>query len=211
MLSHVSDAIVLVHHFILDLLDHVFSDAQVKSELYENVLLERLQAAYTQAMDHARFLLEIEREGKPSTFNKAFNTELQKGQAFRLNMALRALAIHDPEKGKIVGVRDVMARFSVNKSNPEQVREYLHDVLKSYYEISAKRFVDAVCQQVIDHFLLNGKSSPLHVFNTDLVLEIDAAMLEVIAGEDEVTKQERERLAREIDSLQAAMKVLRGS
>lgn len=69
--------------------------------------------------------------------------------------------------------------------------------------------MDVLCQQVIDHFLLNSKNSPLHVFSTELVFDLDAGALEMIAGEDQVTKQERERLGREIESLQEAMKVLR--
>lgn len=77
-------------------------------------------------------------------------------------------------------------------------------------EVASKRFVDVLCQQVVDHFLLNSKSGPLHVFSTELVFDLDAGALEMIAGEDQITKQERERLAGEIESLQAAMKVLRG-
>ncbi|KUI54190.1 Interferon-induced GTP-binding protein Mx1 [Cytospora mali] len=182
VLSHVSDAIILVHDYIVELLNHVFSEKQVLRELFDNVLLEKLQASYKRAMDHARFLLDIEREGKPITYNDYFNAELQSA----LNI------------------------LSVNKSNPEQVREYLHDILRSYYQVSIKRFVDVVCQQVIDHFLLNGRESPLHVFSTELVFGLGASELEMIAGEDQVTKQERERLGREVESLQAAMQVLRG-
>ncbi|KAJ4389660.1 hypothetical protein N0V93_007132 [Gnomoniopsis smithogilvyi] len=210
VLSHISDAIVLVHRFILDLLDHVFADEQVKTELYNNVLLEKLQEAYTRTMIHARFLLQIEREGKPITFNKAFNTELQKRQTSRLQKVLDSMNINESKVGQFLSFEAILSGFNMDKSNPEQVCESIHDILQSYYNTSAKRFVDAVCQQVIDHFLLNGKSSPLHVFSTDLVLDIDAGLLEVIAGEDDLTKQERERLTREIESLQAAIKVLRG-
>lgn len=66
-----------------------------------------------------------------------------------------------------------------------------------------------LCQHVVDHFLLNSKTGPLHVFNTELVFDLEAGALEMIAEEDQVTKLERERLAREIESLQEAMKVLR--
>lgn len=183
----------------------------MRNELYNDVLLEKLQVAYGQAMSHARFLLEIERQGKPTTYNERFNAGLQKGQTSRLQESLAALAVRQPNGGHVVNLQAIASGLSMNKSNPEQVHEYLHDILKSYYEVSAERFVDIVCQQVIDHFLLNGKSSPLHVFCTDLVLDIDAGALETIAGEDEATKQERERLAREIDGLQAAIKMLRGS
>lgn len=220
ILSHVSSAILVVHQFIVDLLAYVFGGGddgdeaqQVCSELYENVLVEKLQASYKQAMDHAQFLLDIEREGKPTTYNNWFNDELQRGQGKRLSKKLEESAVTtgDGTGTKVINLASALAAMSMgDKSNPRQATEYLHDVLKSYYQVSAKRFVDVVCQQVVDHFLLNGKGSPLHVFSTELVLDLSAGTLEMIAGEDHVTKQERERLAREIDSLQAAMQVLRG-
>lgn len=218
ILSHVSSAILVVHQFILDLLKHVFGGGddheeaqQVRMELYENVLVEKLQASYKQAMDHARFLLEIEREGKPTTYNTWFNEELQRGQGKRLSKKLESSATVTEAGNKVVNVALALAAMRIgDKSNPKQATEYLHDVLRSYYQVSAKRFVDVVCQQVVDHFLLNGKDSPLHVFSTELVLDLSAGTLEMIAGEDQVTKQERERLAREMESLQAAMQVLRG-
>lgn len=213
VLSHVSDAIRIVHQFILDLLDHVFADEQVKSELYDNVLLEKLQASYKQAMDHAMFLLKIERDSKPMTLNHYFNAELQKAQSSRLHKAMGALPAvkYEWEDGPVVRLDAIMSGLSVNKSNPEQVREYLHDILKSYYKVSEKRFVDVVCQHVINHYLLIGEDSPLHIFTQDLVFNLDARALENIAGEDMGTKQEREKLSKEIGNLQDAMKVLRGA
>lgn len=209
VLSHVSDAIILVHDFILQLLEHIFSEKQVLRELWENVLLEKLQGSYRRAMDHTRFLLEIEREGKPMTHNNYFSSGLQRAQAERLQQSLSDLEIDDVT-GPVIKVKALSSLKIWDKSNPAQVREQLHDILQSYYEVSLKRFVDVVCQQVVDHFLLNGKDSPLRVFSTELVFSLSASELEMIAGEDQITKQERERLGREIDSLQAAMQVLRG-
>lgn len=209
VLSHVSDAIILVHDYILELLKHILPEKKVLQELLDNVLLEKLQASYRRAMDHARFLLEIEREGKPMTYNHDFSAELQRGQSERLHESMEKLDKTDYGKGPTVEVK-ALKNLRIDRSNPQQVREYLHDILQSYYKVSAKRFVDVICQQVIDHFLLNGKDSPLHVFSTDLVFDLNASRLEMIAGEDQVTKQERERLERDIESLQQAMQVLRG-
>lgn len=209
-MSHVSDAITLVHHFIVELLADIFVDKQVMEQLWDNVLLERLQDSYKRSMRHASFLLEVEREGKPTTYNDYFNAELQKGQGKRLQKSLSSLAINTADfQGPMIRLES-LSRLDTARSNPEQVREYLHDILESYYKVSVKRFVDVICQQVIHHFLLNGKDSPLHVFRTELVLELSADVLEIIAGEDQATKRERERLAREMESLEAAMKVLRG-
>ncbi|ROV98713.1 hypothetical protein VMCG_06803 [Cytospora schulzeri] len=213
VLSHVSDAIVLVHYYILELLGHVLPEKQVLRELFDNVLLERLQESYQRAMDHTRFLLEIEREGKPMTYNNNFSAELQKCQSERLHEALSSMAIKKEGAGDFVQGAfvqlEAVRKMGIDRSNPQQIREYLHDTLKSYYDVSATRFIDVVCQQVIDYYLLTGSKSPLRVFSTDLVFELTASQLEMIAGEDQVTKLERERIGREIESLQAAMQVLR--
>ncbi|KAI3392113.1 hypothetical protein diail_6156 [Diaporthe ilicicola] len=210
VMSHVSDAIVLVHHFIAELLAHVCADKQVMAQLWDNILLEKLQESYKRSMDHASFLLHVEREGKPTTYNHFFNAELQKGQGKRFQKSLTNLATFGTESQGLVIPLKSLSALNITKSNPEQVREYLHDILESYYKISAKRFVDVICQQVIDHFLLNGEDSPLHVFDTDLVFDLSINVLEMVAGEDQATKQERERLEREIGRLEDAMLVLRG-
>lgn len=208
-MSHVSDVIALVHQFIVDLLSHTCGDKQVMEQLWDNVLLEKLQESYKRGMDQARVLLQIEREGTPITYNDYFNAELQKGQGKRLQNSLSSLAINTDTQGPMVRLASLIS-LNTTRSNPQQVREYLHDILESYYKVSVKRFVDVICQQVIDHFLVNGKDSPLHVFSTELVFELSADTLEMVAGEDQATKQERERLKTEIERLEAAMKVLRG-
>lgn len=175
VLSHVSDAIVVVHYFIVELLDTIVPEKQVKAELWDNVLLENLQATYKKAMGHARFLLTIEREGKPITYNHYFNANLQKGQAERLQQALSGLAVWQDGTGPVVSL-EMVNQLSINKSNPEHVRENLHDILKSYYKVSVKRFVDIVCQQVIDHFLLNSQDGPVS-HSLIICLTIEAPIL----------------------------------
>jgi hypothetical protein len=79
----------------------------------------------------------------------------------------------------------------------------------SYYKVSRKRFVDVICQQVVSHFLLEGNENPLQIFGPDLVMSLDSEQLELIAGEDEESKRQRQVLGRHIESLEAALKVLR--
>ncbi|KAJ9136494.1 Interferon-induced GTP-binding protein Mx1 [Pleurostoma richardsiae] len=221
VLSHVSKAIVVVHDFIFQLLTATVPEKQVRDELWDNVILEKLQTAYARAMAHARFLLDIEREGKPMTFNQYFAQNLQKARADRMHSALGKLTKNvgagagrqDDRPGAAAGqdvvLLEAVRSVALNKSNPQQVREDLHDILKSYYKIALKRFVDVVCQHVVDHFLLTARDGPLAVFGTELVLELTPGQLESVAGEDVVTRQERQRLEEEIKNLDAAIKVLR--
>ncbi|RYP10249.1 hypothetical protein DL764_000741 [Monosporascus ibericus] len=216
-LTFVGQVILMVHHFIVETINEVCPDTRVREQLWESFLLEELQRSYTRALDHTRFLLDIEREGTPLTLNHYFNDSLQTGQGKRLVQALKNLAVDEPQEESDKGRDGVfllwsqLKNLSVNKANSEHVREYMHDVLKSYYKVSRKRFVDVVVQQAVGHFLLRGPDSPLRIFTTDMVLGLNDEQLEMIAAEDAPVRLYREKLDHDIEKFEGALKVLKGS
>ncbi|KAF2657436.1 interferon-induced GTP-binding protein Mx2 [Lophiostoma macrostomum CBS 122681] len=214
VLAHVSRSIGVVHDYISTLLNHICSDKQVRDQLWEIVIVDELRKRYARAMDHARFLLRIERDGMPSTYNHYFNAGVQKKRQARINKSLKSKAVgHTLKNGTYVEAVPTtsLSDTVVHKSNAEQVREDILDNLASYYKVSRKRFVDVICRQVIGHFLLEGEESPLKVLCSDLVHKLDTEQLEMIAGEDVHTKDHRAMLVSDIKNLEDAMKVLRGS
>ena len=114
------------------------------------------------------------------------------------------------EQSRLVVPLEHLKSYSRNKGNAEQVREDIHDTLKSYYKVARKRFVDNVCQQAIHRFLLSGKDGPLAILSPTRVAELSESQLEAIAGESSASKSAREGLAAEIQRLSEAMKVMRG-
>ncbi|KAK7750309.1 hypothetical protein SLS62_007716 [Diatrype stigma] len=244
-LSYIGHVILMVHHFISEVIREICPDPKVFSQLWDYFLLEELQKSYTRAMDQAKWLLEIEREGNPMTMNHYFNDNLQKEQSERLVTGMQKLLKsskgaaatttttshlaydnwlrsefppHEQEEeekkedsGVFVTWSQLKNSLPLNKSNAQHVREYMHDVLKSYYKVARKRFVDVVRQQAVDYFLLRGPGSPLRIFTTELVLGLNADQLDMIAAEDAPVRDQRERLAREIESFEEALKVLKGS
>ncbi len=204
-LAHVETVIVAVHRFIKALLGKTFGDQRMREELWGSILLEKLQTAYHRAKNHAGFLLDIEVNGRPSTYNHCFTDNLQKSRSQRLKEVLDKNSDGDG----LAEVSRLLAGLG-SKTNAEQVTEDIYDALESYYEVSRKRFVDLLCRQAIEHFLLDGSGSPLKVLNPELIATMTDAQLDMIAGEDSVTRRERERLKAEIHGLQAAMKVLWG-
>jgi len=211
VLSHVSNAILAVHYFIWELLKIVCPEKTVRDELLDAVLLDEVRAAYQRAMDHARFLLHVEREGCPMTLNHYFTANLEKGRVDRLIELIqlmfggRSATDGDPEIN-----RNMLKGIRSEKSNTEHVRDEIHDALKSYYKVSRKRFVDVVCQQAVDYYLLSGPQSPLRIFCNERINRMTEEQLDMIAGEDAGTRRERALLTREIESLEKAMAVLRG-
>ena len=117
------------------------------------------------------------------------------------------LSINDRTHGEVVRLEDMTRSHPM--SNTEHVVQDLHDILFSYYKVARKRFVDSVCMQATDHYLVNGLETPLALFSPTFVSALTHEQLESIAGEDQGTKKTRARLKRDITSLEEAKKALK--
>jgi hypothetical protein len=84
----------------------------------------------------------------------------------------------------------------------------IHDILSAYYQVASKRFVDNVCLQACDYYLIGGRSTPLNLLTPLFVNRLKAEQLEGIAGEDAILKRGRELLKKEIAELEAGKRVL---
>jgi hypothetical protein len=93
-------------------------------------------------------------------------------------------------------------------SNDDHTIQDLHDTLKSYYKVVRKRFVDAVCLQAVDHFLVSGKTSPLRIFSPHFIGNISGSELHQIAGDEAETIKRRNMLETVLGSLKAGEKIL---
>ncbi|KAI1771421.1 interferon-induced GTP-binding protein Mx2 [Hypoxylon cercidicola] len=210
-LWHTSKAIALVHDYICQLLVKLCPDAQVRDQLWGTFLDEKLSDVYRRAMSHARFLLSIERQGRPTTFNHYFNDNLQKRRGGRISESFKGFTVpsSNTEDDTLYIPVDKIEQHAVNKDNAQQICEDIVDTLMSYYKVSRKRFVDTLCQQVVNHFLLDGDESPLKVLSSESIMSLGPDQLESIAGEDTASRRQRQDLTRGIESLEAAIKVLR--
>ncbi|KAK8087417.1 interferon-induced GTP-binding protein Mx2 [Apiospora phragmitis] len=209
VLSHTSRAIMMVHDYIYQLLTQLCPEKQVREQLWDSLLMGKLREEYQRAMDHAHFLLGIERGGRPTTFNHYFNATLQQKRGDRMVEALESKVRHFTETTKGAVYIEDIKRHAQNKNNKDQVCEDILDTLTSYYKVSRKRFVDIICQQVVLHFLVEGEQSPLKVMGPELVMSLDSEQLETIAGEDYESKRQRKVLEGQKERLEAALKVLR--
>ncbi|KAG9375883.1 hypothetical protein A1F94_013627 [Pyrenophora tritici-repentis] len=152
---YVSRVIVVIHRFMVIALDTLCADSCVREEIWASILDEVL-TRYKAALHQATFLVSLEeRDKKPYTVNHYFNENLQ--------------IVSD---NLIVDLEDVRSTTK-NKSNVDQVKEEIHDILWSYYRVARKRFVDNVYQQAVDHCLLTGTRSPLAVLTQEWVIELD--------------------------------------
>lgn len=217
-LAHASNAILIVHHFIARVVESACPDDAVRDALWNYLLYghdghDGLLKRYERAMDHAEFLLSVEFEVKTLTYDPRFEAQMDKlKQGESVKPAKSAMA------AKFEAVYEILDEKSAVESKPsprkpksslEETRESIHNALKSYYDIALSRFVDVVCQQVIDRYLLHARDGPLEVLSDKVTLGMSAEQLNSIAGEDQAVKEKRDALNKEIEALTNALRILR--
>lgn len=205
--AHVEAAIQHLHSFIHGLLRHICPDTVVVDTLWERIVPKLLQS-YQLSLEHASFLVNVERNGKLITVNHYFADNLQKrrrNNAEQKLKSLRSWVTPDDNKDPVLRVRDTLDAFV---SNEEQTINDMHDVLLAYYKVARKRFTDAVCVQAIDHFLISAPTSPLWVLSPEYVSRMSENELEEVAGERPETREKRRSLNDELSILRAGRKIL---
>ncbi|KAK1242851.1 hypothetical protein MKX08_005663 [Trichoderma sp. CBMAI-0020] len=225
-LAHASNAILIVHHFIARVLESSCPDDAVRDALWNFLLYghdghDGLLKRYERAMDHAEFLLSVEFEVKTLTYDPRFEAQMDKlkegapAKAAKASKRTRYTIATDPDEEELEDILGVdppeESKPSPRKSKPslEETRESIHNALKSYYDIALSRFVDVVCQQVIDRYLLHAKDGPLEVLSDKVALAMSADQLLSIAAEDQAVKEKRDTLNKEIEALTNALRILR--
>ncbi|KAH5253821.1 hypothetical protein HBI71_143110 [Parastagonospora nodorum] len=203
--GYISDMIALVHNFIVEVLQQIAPSRRV-SDGIKSLLLDDLTKMYRDAIDHTQFLLDIELNGTPATYNHYFNENLQKRRNARLHADLVSKSITDCKHGTVVRLDDIVQSHPL--SNARHTTLEIHDILCSYYKVARKRFADAVRMQVADCKLVTGAKTPLTLLSAQLVAGLDHETLEDIAGEELQTKYERSRLEKEISLLREGKKIV---
>ena len=209
-LAYISDVIQVIHSFTNDLLSALCPDRRVRLNLW-TLITDELLERYQKAISHTHFILDVERKGTPLTTNHYFNDNLQKARVERLKSALKGQAVEvkfGNEYRDMVKMDAIVS--SVQMGNLEHTVEDIHAILKSYYKVARKRFVDVVCMQAADHFLVTGSESPLRLLTPSFVHRLSLDSLNLIAGEDVVSKRTRNVLIHEIKCLKAGKKLLKG-
>ena len=210
--GHIDKVILVVHRFVIGLLNLICPDKRVCSSLLA-VLEDELHERYRRAIVHANFIIGVERSGTMITLNHYLSDNLEKARRERVKNSMLPHAVqyrqkNDHEKTTTVVPLDSIVHQTSSISNAEHTTQELHDILKSYYKVARKRFVDNICTQASDYHLVTGPSSPLRVFTPAFVAGLSTEQLEWVAGEDSGTRRRRETLQHEIKCMREARKVL---
>ena len=123
-----------------------------------------------------------------------------------MRVAMESKSFNNCSHGQVVRFDDIVANHPM--SNVEYVVREIHDILKAYYKVARKRFVDNVCMQASDYHLVTGPTTLLKLFFPSFVSRLSMEQVAEIAGEDRALKRKREALNKEIKDLEAGKKIL---
>ncbi|KAI4153970.1 MAG: hypothetical protein LQ340_001964 [Diploschistes diacapsis] len=204
--SHINEVIKATHYFIYALLSHVCPDPAIRKKFW-GYLLGPVLASYKNAIDHVDMLLQIEETGNMRTLNHYFAITRKRLQLARIQRRFAKSKTWETkdEKEPLIRMKDVL---DIHLSNEDQAVEDLHDILRSYYKLSRKQFVDAISKGAVDFLLLTVKDGPLRVCSPEFVGALPDKDLEQIAGESTEDISVRANLARELSVLQEGQKIL---
>lgn len=208
---YMSRIIIVIHRFIAATLRSACPDDHARAQLW-SAILDSLVERYQRAIEQADLLVQVEQHKKPYTLNRRFNEALSKTRGQRITELLRPRARKDTKQymsvQHMVNLDDI-AQAAEGKSNVEQLKEEIHDILRAYYSLALDRFIDNVFQLAVDYHLLHGPSSPLKVFTPDWVIDLEPSELERIVGESKSSKQRRKNIVKKITDLQNALNILK--
>ncbi len=200
-LAYINRVILVVHHFICKLFRKLCLDDRLRSSLLSQ-MNDNLCEKYRTVVEHVKFIVKVERVGALFTANPIFHGNLEKARQER---SAPAVDTQDEHKDELL--QDTILE-EASKGNTEQEVREIHDTLRSYYDVTRERFIDSVCKQGSDHFLITGPASPLKVFSTDFIIDLTPEQLEWIAGEELTSKRRRQVLMCDVSLLKEGKKIL---
>ncbi|KAJ5989698.1 dynamin, partial [Penicillium waksmanii] len=162
--GYICDIISIVHNFISTAMTISCRDDVLHSNIL-SFLMDGLIERYQKSLSMTGFLLKIEREGTPMSQNHYLNSYLQKCRQERIASAVKktsfSVDMHDGSKRDCYQVSD-LARIH-HMGNFKQTVEDIHDILKSYYKVARKGFVDNVCMQAADFYPVTEPEAPMNI------------------------------------------------
>ncbi len=193
---YVSKVVASIHRFCNILLARLCTEERVMTSLW-SLLMDQLLQRYRRMVEHVQFLLQTERSGTLLTTNHYFSENLDKCRSER-----------SVEQDDGFSFRTGNATQRTDVGNMEHTVRDIHDILKSYYKVARKRFVDNICMQGTDYYLITGPDTPLRVLSSEFVVDLSVEQLEAVAGEDTTSIRRRKAIEREIESLTEGRRIL---
>ncbi|KAF8476211.1 P-loop containing nucleoside triphosphate hydrolase protein [Kalaharituber pfeilii] len=208
--EYLQEVKTVVDSFVDTLLKYVCADEELESRIHMR-LEQRVKKGYVDAEEELKNILKSERDGVLLTLDEGYVVELQKARNQRNLLALKKVDLsvsNESGKDKFEVLESILS--AVSPSNEVQTVNDIHDILKAFYYIAQKRFVDTVVAQVVERHFLAKEDAPAKCFSPEWVASLGVQELQGIAGEDRDVSARRAELLEKLEKWKAARKVAAG-
>jgi len=204
--DHVQSMKEITNAFIGALLIYVCPNEDLEPRIRAR-LTSLIEEAYTRADEELASILKSERYGVLLTLDDSYAERLQESRRDRTLLSLKALKLGNNDDS----VNKQLILNAVSLSNEIQSVNDIHDILRSYYSVARKRFIDNVAVQVVErHFLSREEGGPASCFSPQWVGSLSVDELELIAGEDRIVSNRRAVLLEKLEKWRYAKKFAGG-
>ncbi|KAK8046043.1 hypothetical protein PG996_014107 [Apiospora saccharicola] len=94
----------------------------------------------------------------------------------------------------------------MHPSTAQHTEDEAHDILKAYYELSLRTFIEHVTKRIVED-MMSSKEGPLLGLSTDYLMGLSEAEIEEIAREDEVAQARRKQCLARMSRLTEANRI----
>jgi hypothetical protein len=198
--KHSSKVEEIIRGFNQTLLEEIVPDESLRARMEERIL--RFQnAAHIAAANQLEQILQDERGGILQTINHYFADTLSKTREDRVLARLKGLGLRDGDHQQ-VNLKAIAN--AAHLSNEDQAVNDIHDILKSYYQVAMKRFMDNVVLQVVERIYL-GDDGPVKAVSPEYVGTLSETDLSDIAAESYATSSARMDIGYRLERLEKAL------
>ncbi|KAL5345014.1 hypothetical protein ACLOAV_009967 [Pseudogymnoascus australis] len=186
-----------------------FNQALLESLVPEDVLRAKIEArnltfynaAHDAAIVQLRQIIADERSGILQTINHYFADTLAKTREERFLSRLKEVGLED---GQYQTIDLAAITRAAHLSNEDQAVNDIHDILKAYYKVALKRYMDNVVLQVIERIYL-GSNGPVRAISPEYVKTLSDTELAGIAAESYATSSTRTEIGYKLQRLDKAL------
>jgi hypothetical protein len=199
-ITYVEKVIAAVNRYNSTILKIISPDEDVNEKLQSLLVVQEKETSST---THNQLLqiLNDERGGILQTANHYYAETIS---SIRQERVAARMSRIDLGTSHHISVDVYKITKGIHLSNEDQTVFDMHDILKTYYKVAIKRFVDNVIIQVSERYIL-GDGGPVKLLSPDLIGDFDDNRLAYIAGEKIGTSNNRSDLLEKATRFEKAL------
>ncbi|KAL7658742.1 hypothetical protein ACMYSQ_004844 [Aspergillus niger] len=208
--EHVLKAWESVRYFALLVMQHT-TDDHTFSLLAGSIIEPALDKLRQNLLDKLDELTAYTKRGHPLPVGKSFLTQIQKARSERQLSSLKTKLTyshsHKPDGEALFSMKAIEeATSNLELSRDEYAAAEIIDQMQAYYDTAIVTFVDNVATLGIENCLLD----PLQrILTSQVINNMNDDQVRELASEPSYISDERDRLASEVDKLQAGLRTLK--